>query len=238
MQTPAQVRVWRVELDVTESELAETAASLTEPELARAERGTPAVRRRRIVLRAAVRTVLGHALGCAPAEVPLTTGPHGRPQLDHPAAPWDVNCSRSDDVGVVALARGARVGIDVERVTPWTADTAEEGWLTAAEVRDVEALPPGERALAATRRWTQKEAVLKARGTGLGTPPALITVRRTDRGDCSGTWALTPVAVPPAFAASLACSARIRTDGPAVVPLVLPIPAPATGHRHDADHAR
>jgi 4'-phosphopantetheinyl transferase len=227
--TCAHVRVWQVDLGVSGSELAETTASLTRPELARAERGTPTVRRRRIVLRAALRTVLGQVLGCAPAEVPLTTGPHGRPQLDLPDPPYDVNCSRSDDLGLVALARGARVGIDVERVVPWTAGTAQEGWLTPAEVEEIEALLPAERARAATRRWTQKEAVLKARGTGLTTPPAQVAVHRTHRGSRSGSWALTPVAVPAAFEASLACSTPVRDDDRAVVPLVLPIPAHPDG---------
>ncbi|MGY1820419.1 4'-phosphopantetheinyl transferase family protein [Geodermatophilus sp. SYSU D00079] len=225
--------VWQVRLDVTDDQLAGAAAVLTAGERASADRGAPPVRRRRIALRAALRTVLAQVLGRAPEDVPLVTDPSGRPRLDLPAPLWDVNCSRSDDLGLVVLARGLRVGIDVERISPWTGATAQEGWLSPSEVSAVQALPPAERARAAARSWTQKEAVLKAQGTGLSTPPAGVTVSRDRRGTRSGPWTLAAVAVPPAYEASLACSAPVPLDGPALVPLLLPDPARPTGHRRD-----
>jgi 4'-phosphopantetheinyl transferase len=227
------VQVWQVDLQVDGTALADAASLLSPTELARADQGTSTVRRRRIVLRAALRSVLGAALACHPADVPLGAAASGRPRLEPPAPPWDVNCARSDEVGLIVVARGPRVGIDVERVAPWTGTVAEEGWLSPAEVRALLALPPAERGRAAAHCWTQKEAVLKAIGSGLSLPPAGVRTSPGRRAARSGGWALSPVAVPPGFTASLACSTRVRTRGSAILPRALPDPTSATGHHHD-----
>ena len=222
--------MWQVGLDVPGPALEAAAALLTPDELARADRGTATVRRRTIVLRAALRCVLGRVLDCAPGEVPLVTTAYGRPCLDE--LRWDLNCTGSDDLGLIVVARGARVGIDLEPVAPWTDETAAEGWLSAAEVAALWALPPEERAVAATRCWTQKEAVLKAVGSGLSLPPADVPTFPGRARIRSGPWALAPVRVPPGFVATLACSVPLRTTGPAIVPRLLPDHLSTTGcHR-------
>lgn len=200
------------------SVLQSAAALLAPDEIARADRGTATVRRRTIVLRAALRTVLGRELGCAPPDVPLTTTPYGRPCLDLPAPVWDVNCTGSDDLGLVVVARGARIGIDVESVAPWTEDVWAEGWLSPVEVTALRALPAAERAVAATRCWTQKEAVLKAAGTGLSLPPSAVPTSPGRARIRSGEWFVSPVCVPSGYVATLACATRISTPGPAIRP--------------------
>jgi 4'-phosphopantetheinyl transferase len=226
-----RVDVWQVGLDLPEPRLERAAALLTPAELARADRGTPTVRRRTIAMRAALRTVLGQELDCAPGDVPLATTAHGRPFLDGTVPRYDLNCTGSDDLGLIVVARGSRVGIDVEPVAPWTEETAAEGWLSPAEVAALRALPPAERAEAATRCWTQKEAVLKALGSGLSLPPAGVPTSPGRACAHSGGWVLFPVVVPSGFVATLACSARIRTPGSAVVPRLLPDLLITTGHR-------
>lgn len=219
--------VWRIDLAVTDDVLAAAAALMTPAELARADRGTPVVRRRRMVLRAALRSVLGQALGLAPVDVPLCTSPTGRPVVDSPSSGWDVTCSRSADVGLVAVARGLRIGIDVERVRPWTDAVRREGWLTPTESAGLDQLPMAERPDAATRCWTQKEAVLKAVGTGLSVSPLLVSVS-ADRAR-AGRWYLSPVSVPNGFAATFACSAPLHPAGATLVPAVLDGIATADG---------
>ncbi|PRY49355.1 4'-phosphopantetheinyl transferase superfamily protein [Geodermatophilus tzadiensis] len=199
----ADVAVRLVDLAADDAELARAEAVLSPAELARARRGTPAVHRRRVLLRAALRTALAAELGTDPARVPLGTTAAGRPELP-PATGLDAGCSASGGLGVVAVGRGCRVGVDVERVAPWTADVLDEGWLADAEQRALTALPEGARALAATRAWTQKEAVLKGRGTGLREDPAAVVteIGRTD-GTVAG-WAVRDVPVPDGWVASLA----------------------------------
>lgn len=184
-------------------------ATLSPAELARARRGVPAVHRRRVLLRAALRTALADELGSDAASVPLATTPAGRPYVPSAdgAGPLDVSCSASGAVGVVVVSRGRRVGIDVQQIEPWRPDVVDEGWLTEAERAALEGLPPQDRPAALTRAWTQKEAILKARGTGLTEPPAEPeTVIGRPAGRIAG-WQVSDVPVPRGWVASLAVDA-------------------------------
>ncbi len=199
----ADVVVRLVDLAAADDELALALAVLSPAELARARRGTPAVHRRRVLLRAALRTALAAELGTGPAGVPLTATATGRPQL--PAATAvDASCSASGPLGIVAVGRGCRVGVDLERLAPWTPDVLDEGWLDRTEQQALTALPEPARPLAVTRAWTQKEAVLKARGTGLrDDPAATVTVIGRAEGTVAG-WTVRDVPVPDGWVASLA----------------------------------
>jgi 4'-phosphopantetheinyl transferase len=198
-----RVTVSVVDLVADDDGLARAEAVLSPAELARARRGTPAVHRRRVLLRAALRAAVAAELGTGPAAVPLTATATGRPQL--PARTGlDAGCSASGTLGVVAVGRGCRLGVDVERVAPWTPAVLEEGWLHPAEQAALVALPGRDRAVAATRAWTRKEAVLKARGTGLrGDPAATVTGVGRAAATVAG-WAVRDVPVPDGWVASLA----------------------------------
>lgn len=187
-----------------EGAVAAAEAVLAPDELERARRGTAAVHRRRVLLRAALRRVLAAELGTDPARVPLAVAPGGRPYVAAPGVPPEVSCSASDGLGLVALARGRRVGVDVERVPPWSPDVLDEGWLADEERAAVLRLPAAARAAATTRAWTQKEAALKARGTGLRDDlRATVTPVGHAAGRVAG-WDLHDVPVPPGWLASLA----------------------------------
>ncbi len=200
---PADVAVTLVDLAADDDGLARAESVLSPAELARARRGTPAVHRRRVLLRAALRTALAAELGTGPGEVPLTAGALGRPQL--PAGTGlDAGCSAAGALGLVAVGRGCRLGVDVEPVAPWTAAVLDEGWLAPVEQQQLATLPARDRALAATRAWTRKEAVLKGRGAGVrgglaatvtGVGHAPVTV---------GGWSVRDVPVPDGWVASLA----------------------------------
>jgi 4'-phosphopantetheinyl transferase len=198
-------------VDLTDhAALPEAETCLTPDELARARRGTPAVHRRRVLLRAALRVALGNELGLPPDRVPLATTPLGRPTVAAPGG-LDVSCSASGALGLVAVGR-RRIGIDVEAVAPWSAAVLDEGWLAAEEQRALVRLPEGARAVAATRCWTQKEAVLKAVGSGLrGDLVATVTdVGRTDA-EVAG-WLVHDVPVPHGYVASLAVAPQEKEN--------------------------
>lgn len=92
---------------------------------------------------------------------------HGRPWARHNGEPLHVSLSRSGPHLVTAIA-GSPVGVDVE-------------------VAHIDVLPslvmaPGETGdLALT--WARKEAILKARGTGLTTPMSLVVLADEDWSD-------------------------------------------------------
>ena len=167
------VAVWRVRLDPGDR-AEELRRHLAAGELERLERlERSEVGRRWLVSRAALREILAAELGTSPSAVRLKIGAHGRPGLDpaaHRSAP-DFNLSHSADLALVAIARGARVGIDVERLRRGRDPLRVAGrYFSAAEVAAVRAFPPGDRPAAFLRYWTAKEALAKGLGVGLRVP--------------------------------------------------------------------
>lgn len=202
---PRSVVVGRLNLLRGARTVAAAATCLAPGELARAERGTDDVRGRRILLRAALRQLLGEVLGVDPREVPLADRP-GRPALEPPEgrSGLDASCSASGTCGVVAVGAGTRIGIDVQQVLVEDLATAvAEGWLSPRERNGIARLPATEQPEALTRAWVQKEAVLKGEGVGLLSDPALTVTPLRNRGR-TGHWAHFPIAVPVGYLASLA----------------------------------
>ncbi|WP_167761877.1 4'-phosphopantetheinyl transferase superfamily protein [Blastococcus sp. CT_GayMR19] len=193
--------VWRIDVTDGRHEDFVAATHLTDAERLRASLGTDAVRRRRILLRGALRQVLGGLLDVLPARVPLVED-GGRPLL-----PTDrglrFSCSASGRVGLVAVAAGSDVGVDVQEHRDEDARAATaEGWLTTAEERALQGLPPADRLRAVTRCWTQKEAVLKGLGLGLRQAPVTVATPVAPAGRI-GEWWTAPVAVRPGHVASV-----------------------------------
>ena len=199
----ASPTVWHVALDASHADVARAEELLTDDERKRARRGTEGVHRRRVLLRAGLRRVLAVRLGVPARAVPLRVGVTGRPELAF-ADGLDVNCSASGAVGLIAVADGVRVGIDVQRVAPWDPDVLAEGWLSAGERAAVVALPEAERPEAVTRSWTQKEAVLKGLGTGLSGGLARVVTPIGRASGAVGEWQVRNVAVPHGCVATVA----------------------------------
>lgn len=95
---------------------------------------------------------------------------YGKPFLPH--LDLNFNISHSGDVVVCAMAKGTRIGIDVEhlRAVP-IADLAAT--LDHAQLQEVAAAAHPDRQLLAF--WTKKEAVAKCRGEGLNLPMERMT---------------------------------------------------------------
>ena len=136
----------------------------------------PTPEKRHLVSHVALRFVLGELTETAPESLRFErrcghcgNAGHGKPRLVGPAD-LDFSLSHSGELALIAVARGRRVGADVERVRPRTDVLAiARGSLAARERRAIES--PGTdkaRRDAFFRCWTRKEAYLKARGEGLG----------------------------------------------------------------------
>ncbi|MCV2489690.1 4'-phosphopantetheinyl transferase superfamily protein [Geodermatophilus sp. YIM 151500] len=201
------VRLWLVDLraDAAVENLA--GSHLAEGERWRVHRGTTAVRRRRVLLRAALREAAGRLLGVAPPDVPLVEVA-GRPVLADGGRDLGISCSAGGRVGLVAITEDTPVGVDVEphREEDF-ASVLDEGWLAPAEADRLVTLPPALRVEAITRCWTQKEAVLKGLGLGLHRHPATVRTPRDAAGRID-EWAVDAVPVPAGHAASVA----VRTE--------------------------
>jgi len=127
-------------------------------------------RRRFIIGRGALRSVLSRYLGVPPAALEFRYGPHGKPALSLEPGKRDLRFSVSHcrDRALYAVAQSRDVGIDVECVrADIPAEAIAARFFSAHETAGLRTLPPADRPRAFFRLWTRKEAFLKAQGTGL-----------------------------------------------------------------------
>lgn len=116
---------------------------------------------------------LGRCIDRDPAQLDLIRDGHGRPCLrvdvDGDGIPdIDLNWSHSGDLLLLAMGRGQRVGIDVERLRPRprALDIARR-FFHPLEADWLKAQPAAARDAAFIRLWCAKEALLKAHGRGI-----------------------------------------------------------------------
>lgn len=154
---------------------------LTPDEQSRAERyRDPGARATFVATRAALRLLLARALDLTPRAVRLDRGPHGKLHMpDHPDLHLSV--AHAENRALVALAWRYELGVDLERerdlphlnLIPRVAfHPHERAELLGAPVHAARA--------SFFRTWTRREAVLKALGTGFGTPVPGVRVRTSD----------------------------------------------------------
>lgn len=126
--------------------------------------------------RAATCAVLARYLGVPAAEIRFSTGPYGKPELAGSSSPR-FNLSHSGELLVLAIAHGTDVGVDVEKVRPVPRAVPLAQRFFRPEEADVLNGVNGEQVdRAFFHCWTQKEAYLKAIGTGFHTDPQSFSV--------------------------------------------------------------
>ena len=211
----AAIEVAWIELDVATAELRSLDALLTDEERGRiARRATVELRRRATVSLASRRLVAAQVLGTTPESVELTVAPDGRRGATAPGAPsLALSVSTCGATGVVAVARGLAVGVDVEDFGEVPATDAFVGRVTTpGERHAIQRLADSDRQRTLLALWTRKEAYLKATGEGIGARltslevPLDVTLRATPWHPVGGvTWLLWDLDVPrPGLAAALA----------------------------------
>jgi 4'-phosphopantetheinyl transferase len=209
----AGVTLWWAPLASAPGEIARLAAWLAPAEHARAARfGREGLAQRYVAGRALLRWLLGRMLGLPPPAVPIVRGMRGRPQLAG-ASGVDFNISHTAGVALIGIARGQRIGVDVERVDrDVRADGLAAKFLTAAERATLAPLPESERRARFLRYWTCKEAMSKATGDGLSAPFRELEVQLTDAIALAAGpdpyrpahWQLARVAVPAGYLGTVA----------------------------------
>jgi 4'-phosphopantetheinyl transferase len=144
---------------------------------------------------ASVRTTLARYLGRDPRSLDFTYGPYGEPRLvdgDGLEFSW----ARSGGVGVLAVAHGRAVGVDIERYDRRRAlGPIADQLFTDDEAAELRSLSEESRVRRFFELWTQKEAYAKALGTGLAVP-----LRRLR---APAGWSMHDLQLGPGFAAAL-----------------------------------
>lgn len=175
-----EVHVWHARLDVRTAAVEKLGAQISAEERARAARfAFPIDRDRFIVARGVLRELLGAYLHQSPTNVCIETSPHGKPALRRALGVPDLrfNLSHSEDLALYAFTLGRDIGIDVEKIQPkFAAEDISEQYFSVQERHELRAMPSELRTEAFFLCWTRKEAYLKARGKGLGTPLDSFTV--------------------------------------------------------------
>jgi len=166
--------VVRVRLDLLKEQWSPMLDLLSDEERARAARfrfDDP--RRQFVICRVTLRRLLGTICGVAPQSVPFRYGGRGKPELLFPASNSSVpqmefNVSHSGTIGLIAIAVGAPIGIDVEEYDPAVKFLQlAERFFAPLETIELMGLKPEKQRDGFYRGWTCKEAYIKARGDGL-----------------------------------------------------------------------
>ncbi len=168
-----RIDVWSVRLDIDAARVERLWDSLSADERARAARfAFDRDRRRFVVGRGAVRSILASYVGAKPAEIRFTYGPHGKPFLadSPPKNALQFNASGSQELAVCAVTLGREVGIDIEACRPIEDEAFVEQCLAPDERQAYATLSPEEKSASFFRLWTRKEAYLKGAGAGLSRP--------------------------------------------------------------------
>lgn len=166
-----EVHVWSVHARIEGFSQQLLRRSLSTDEKERADRFKfDKDRRLYIAAHAALRALLSAYLQVEKARIAFLSGPHGKPALAPPlaASGLEFNLSHSNQLGLVAIARGKAIGVDVE----WAKRNLDfeeiaRRFFTPREVAALAGLPEPLKRPAFFKCWTSKEAFLKAKGTGL-----------------------------------------------------------------------
>ncbi len=206
---------WCVRLDI-DPEL--SYATLSEDERNRSARFRfERDRRRFVVARGALRDLLGRYLDIDPGQIRFVYNAFGKPEL-HPdidnEGGLEFNLAHSADLALIAIARDADVGVDVEciegRGESNHADVARS-FFSATEVDALSRVPAHLYDQAFFSCWTMKEAYVKGRGEGLTIPLSNFSVPiTTDPAPAPvrcGRWSLFTLQPAPGYVGALAVSA-------------------------------
>jgi 4'-phosphopantetheinyl transferase len=218
-----ETHLFAIPLEAPAPRLAELERRVSHDELARADRFRQARDRRRyLVARGELRTILSGYLGRNAADLQFRYGAHGKPALQGGRDTERVrfSLSRSHELGLVAVQLDDEVGVDVAHVRPMPDALEITGRFFAPPEHEVlRALPAAQRDAAFFGYWTRKEAVVKSTGLGvsqgldtfaLAGPSGDVECVTVGRDDPLTRWVL---AVPPpaaGYVAAVATAGRPR----------------------------
>lgn len=215
------VHIIRIKFDLPLERWTQLTELLTDEEQQRAARFRfDQPRQRFVTCRATLRQILGRLCDIAPTAIPLSYGPHGKPelavdQLHTSVQKIQFSVSHSGDYGLIAVTVDSEVGVDVEECNPAVKILKlAERFFSPAEANELANLPTDRQLQGFYRGWTSKEAYLKATGRGLtlslssfcvriapDLPAALIHV--DEQPDEPGRWSTKSFDVGPGYAAAV-----------------------------------
>ena len=214
------VHLWFASQDCSPTDMDRLWHLLSTDERARAARLiSPKDRNRFIAARGLLRTLLDRYWEDKSVPLAFAYSSAGKPSLAGDTN-LQFNLAHSDNTFLLGITRGRRIGVDIERIdTETDCSKLADRFFSSAEQSDWNRLPISEKNAAWFRRWTLKEAYLKAVGAGLaqaldtvevsaGDPPRFLRIA----GDAAEAALWQPVVIP---SAPIGFAAAVVTEGKA-----------------------
>lgn len=126
-----------------------------------------------IVGRGILRSIIADYLQTRPKEIRFRYNAHGKPSIADVSSHSEINfnLSHSHGLAVYAFTRRREIGIDIERLrSNLSFQKIAKRFFTTEEFENLNSLPHDEYIDGFFGLWTQKEAYIKAMGTGLSIP--------------------------------------------------------------------
>jgi len=212
---PHQADLWRIFLDLPPATIKAMESGLSADESQRAARFHSATNRDLyIAAHGCLRDILARYLRLGPGQLTYSVNQYGKPALD--GHDLEFNLSHSGDFALVAMTRGRKIGVDVERIrSDMEHENIASRFFSPGEVSELRALPSSQRVDGFFHCWTRKEAYIKAQGLGLSLPldsfdvsltPNEPAVLRATRPDLQETmrWTLLSLDVGVGYTAAMA----------------------------------
>ena len=176
-----QVHVWFLKFSDAESRIANLSQLLSDDEQGRAIRFVSHPDNIRFTIaRGVLRQLLSAYTGHPARSIRLVYGRHGRPALTATQAHGiNFNLSHSGEHAYFALARDGDVGIDIERIRPYSPAyrlRLAKRFFSKIECSAIERMSTSTVEQAFFACWTRKEAYIKAHGRGLSLPLSQFSV--------------------------------------------------------------
>ncbi len=178
---PSIIDIWLCQAESVKDRADYFNSLLSAEERARAERFKFAQHRERFIISHGFkRSVLANYLNTEPTHIHYKKGEKGKPSLlvDESEKPTlTFNLSHTEDVTLLAVARGQEVGVDIEysgRKTDWL--SIGQRFFTKVEQQALFSLSQAQQKTAFFQLWTRKEAYMKVLGSGLSLAPTTFTL--------------------------------------------------------------
>jgi len=222
--SPKEIHLWQAWLGIESVQLDIFYQQLSDDEQARSDRFRDQKDRERyIAAHGSLQAILSRYLHVEPIEVTFHRNEFGKPSLQlYGSEDIRFNMSRSDDMSLMAIARGREVGVDIERIRHLN-DSMQiaEQFFCPGERSFLRTLEAEGQQEAFFRLWTLKEAFVKGRGQGLSIPLDHFEVAFQDErpvllGTQEGVdidvqdWSLVELNAHPGYAAALAAEGPMR----------------------------
>jgi 4'-phosphopantetheinyl transferase len=210
MLSERDIHVWSMDLNQDRQQIDKFSGFLADAERQRAAKFiNPTHRDRWIVARGYLRQILGQYLDLHPSQVMFSYGQQGKPAII--GSQIQFNLSHSRDRAVYGISAKYPLGIDLEYIHPLAAADLVDRFFSPAERAIFHSLPIDIQQAAFFHAWTQKEAYLKACGTGLNTPLDKIEVSIDPRtptaivtAPITGIWHIQKLEISPEYAGAIA----------------------------------